>query len=1536
MAHAVRLRGIRHKVAASVLSAATLGSLAGLAGGIGPAQASTPPAPVRLAGSVVPGLASLPAAPPAAGDAGSQHLTLTFTLRRRDQAGFRQYLSAVEDPSSPLYRHYLAQQELTDVFGPSASAYGAVRSWLASEGFTGVRGSADRLTITARTTHAHAAQVFETPIEGYRLGTRTVYANTRDPALPASIAADVESIGGLDDVAQPSAPTSDGTGEAVPVAETEQAPWQCSNGNIALGAALVAGAGLAAFLAPWLVLYMLFAGAMFGAGGAWQFWSAKCTTFVKKPTLPTVKKAITTTTTNVKNIWAPLGSLGGGRDATPLSAVTGTSGPMPATTAPAPKVGLLEYDTFQTSDVRDYLTLSGLDPTLVSQLSEVPVNGGVATPGAGEPEVLVNVDAAMSLDPVPGTKFVVYDAPPSTSFETLFNTMIGDGDTVISNSWSSCEDQVSRAEADGIDSVLAQAAASGVTVVNGTGDSGSTCLDGSPGTVGVPADSPNATAVGGSTPTGTPAAATGGATWWDGTSSTPPTGQGGYGTSRYFPHPSYQDGLTSATGRSVPDVAMTANPADGITVCQADAGGCPNGLSYGGTSLAAPEMAAGAALLDYALGRDVGNLDTVLYPLASGDPGAFDSASRMGSDFAHVGLGVPDMLAVKAAVGGEQSGAVDRTTSTVAAFPQVPADGHTTGSVLVALFDKDDQPVAGKTVTLAAGTGCHVTVSPASGPSNANGEVTFTVTDTTVETCTFTATDTTDGVTLPTTPTVNFVSPPATSGSFTVSPDDVPANGTASATVTVHLQSATARPASGKTVSITEGGGHAVITGTGATPGVTDTAGTATFSVTDYTAETVTLSATDVTDGTLPVPVEPTTSATVTFTTATGGDVCPEPSLTAATGYDLSPYASGFYDGTLAHLAECGGVAEGSWDASGNMLVPDIITGDLFRIPPNGGTANDATKVTKAALGSWLSSVVIGKDGDIYALKTFTCDATPTTCPATTNGTGDAEIYQLNPTTGAIERTVAWNLPWDTWMAVNPATGNLFLGNGFTSFVTTPDIVEVTDPGAGNPPADCSPGGWPTGSQPPHATATDCSVFSSPGQSDGGAFDPDGTLYVRGAGTTALNTDIWRITGTGSAHPGAATRVVTDLPGGGDLAVISPEAGGWMATLAVHSSGGIDSVDLATTPPTVSPLVNGGGEVEGVGPDGCLYVAVANAVDRLAPTGGPCTSPSQSVTPQLTLTASAAGAPTGSPDGLTATLHNVSGTSGLPVRFTVTGANLGTGQAAAGGGATATYTYSGVHAGTDRVVASVEVGTRTLTSNPVTVTWTPGKDTTFLSMNASQKGGTVGSPATVRANLVDVSDEPPSPVAGAPVTLTLGGQSCSATTDGSGNASCTLAPTAAGLLSQGATYAGSPSTTASTATNTFSAGITAVTTSGYWEAAADGGVFAFGDAAFYGSMGGKPLNEPVVGMAADGRRQGLLAGGRRRRGVRLRRRRLLRLDGGQAPERDRRGHGPDGRRQGLLAGGRRRRGVRLRRRRLLRLDGGQAPERARRGHGGQP
>ena len=35
---------------------------------------------------------------------------------------------------------------------------------------------------------------------------------------------------------------------------------------------------------------------------------------------------------------------------------------------------------------------------------------------------------------------------------------------------------------------------------------------------------------------------------------------------------------------------------------------------------------------------------------------------------------------------------------------------------------------------------------------------------------------------------------------------------------------------------------------------------------------------------------------------------------------------------------------------------------------------------------------------------------------------------------------------------------------------------------------------------------------------------------------------------------------------------------------------------------------------------------------------------------------------------------------------------------------------------------------------------------------------------------------------------------------------------------------------------------------GYWLVASDGGIFSYGDAAFFGSTGGLTLNQPIVGM----------------------------------------------------------------------------------------
>ncbi len=120
---------------------------------------------------------------------------------------------------------------------------------------------------------------------------------------------------------------------------------------------------------------------------------------------------------------------------------------------------------------------------------------------------------------------------------------------------------------------------------------------------------------------------------------------------------------------------------------------------------------------------------------------------------------------------------------------------------------------------------------------------------------------------------------------------------------------------------------------------------------------------------------------------------------------------------------------------------------------------------------------------------------------------------------------------------------------------------------------------------------------------------------------------------------------------------------------------------------------------------------------------------------------------------------------------------------------------------------------------------------------------------------------------------------------------------------------------------------------GYWLVARDGGVFSFGDAQFDGSMGGHPLNQPVVGMAATGDGGGYWLVARDGGSLLLRGRPVRRLHGRPSAEPARRGHGGDAGWGWLLARGPRRWGLLLRGRPVRRLHGRPSAEPARRGHG---
>ncbi len=66
----------------------------------------------------------------------------------------------------------------------------------------------------------------------------------------------------------------------------------------------------------------------------------------------------------------------------------------------------------------------------------------------------------------------------------------------------------------------------------------------------------------------------------------------------------------------------------------------------------------------------------------------------------------------------------------------------------------------------------------------------------------------------------------------------------------------------------------------------------------------------------------------------------------------------------------------------------------------------------------------------------------------------------------------------------------------------------------------------------------------------------------------------------------------------------------------------------------------------------------------------------------------------------------------------------------------------------------------------------------------------------------------------------------------------------------GSLFPGNNTNPAFPANDLTASGSVGITNVGYWEVASDGGIFSFGTANYYGSMGGKPLSKPIVGMAA--------------------------------------------------------------------------------------
>jgi kumamolisin len=1276
-------------------------------------------------------------------------LVLTVVLARDDESGFRRFLDALYDPSSPEYRRFLSSKETSDRFGPSQQAYDGVLHYLVASGFKLVESSSNRLTLVVEGSTAAAEKAFGVHVRTYASGGSTFRAHAEEPVLPAEIARHVEAIVGLSNLAKPRPALK---AIAVPFCALDAfvasfLPVQGASETRAAWEARVWACYHETFDVCMQIIDRRISGSNNGPNPADNYYpSPECDT--EPPPPPGSLRAQLAASST---LWTDVDGTG-------------------------QTVALLEFDNFHLSDVRDFLELIGAPPSRIDQLTSVAVNGG-AEVGPEETEVLLDIAEVMLL--APGADVVVYHAPFSgrgTSFQALLNAAIDDGVSIISNSWAYCEDQTTLADVESIESILQAAAASGISVFSASGDSGSTCLDGAANTVAVPAGAPTLTAVGGSSLVSGPGQTYGSETWWNGSGDTPPSGQGGFGASRFFNRPDYQDGLTGAAKRSVPDVVANADPANGIFLCQASAGGCPTGLLYGGTSAAAPVWAAFTALLNEAQGENLGFLNPLIYPLSDTD--AFHDAVSLGSDFAHVGLGSPNLSVLSRALSDTPIGMVSAETSEVVVDKRfappltgIPADGATAANVVVRLRDANGHTVSGKTVVLDADPPGNVEIAPASANTTVdNGAANFEVKSLAPETVTFTATDTTDGVVLDASTTITFTVPQAASAGIQAFPTSVAAAGVTATTITVTLQDGLARPAAGKLVTLSQGTGRSVISGP--SPSVTDANGQIEFTATNRVNETVTYTAVDVTDGELPVPGQ----AVVTFSGSAG--TCLSANLpTGDNGFVVEPFATGFaalgdFPFGGVNWGGCPGASYPAFRGS-DAFIANFRTGDLYRLPSSGGAASSANLLE--TLGPTIGFPVIGHDGRLYA-----------TFGAATSSFPSGSVVELDLDTGAVVRTLTSGEKCPGSLAVDPLSGDLFFSHQcFGGSAEDATITRIRNPGG---------------------AATVETYVTLPVTANGQlAFAPDGTLFVA-ANYVSATPAVIRIAGTDKPSPPAMT-ALSDVPASYWVTIGEVGANGEALSLIGTTPQGLELFDISGGPATRTVIAHDIGSGI-IGPDGCLYASRSDSVWRLRRDDGSCGFAPTGALPTLTLWPSAVTPDPAQGSELTfvATLQNVDAPEDTPITFAVRGANPRVLVVRADAAGTATFSYMGDFTGDDVITATTDVDGAKIDSNRARATWQAGRHVSFLSLATSPTVGMTGETSAVVASLTDDSVAPPAAVPGATVDFSLdGGAECSAVTDTDGLASCELRPRKAGVNGLVATFEGTGSRTPATATIGFNA-----------------------------------------------------------------------------------------------------------------------------------
>jgi hypothetical protein len=172
-----------------------------LVAGVTPAIAATP-SPAAISLTAVGDTPRVPNnATPASPLALNQQVSFDVVLKPRNPAALNSFVQAVSTPGSPQYHQFLAPGQYASTFGPTQQTVANVTAEMKALGLTVGSLTGSVLPVSGPATTV--ASAFHTSFKQYKLASgRIARANTSAPELPATVAASITGVVGLETITQ--------------------------------------------------------------------------------------------------------------------------------------------------------------------------------------------------------------------------------------------------------------------------------------------------------------------------------------------------------------------------------------------------------------------------------------------------------------------------------------------------------------------------------------------------------------------------------------------------------------------------------------------------------------------------------------------------------------------------------------------------------------------------------------------------------------------------------------------------------------------------------------------------------------------------------------------------------------------------------------------------------------------------------------------------------------------------------------------------------------------------------------------------------------------------------------------------------------------------------------------------------------------------------------------------------------------------------------------------------------------------------------